>query len=455
MTSHTHHTKELAIARWNTEVVPLLPDDLEQQARALGAFHRCREFDSAASLLRGLLAYALVASSLAHLAAWGVLSGVADICAAAWLKRLRAAQPWLAWLLGALLASAPAGWLALPGKRRVKLIDATVVHPVGSTKLGWRLQLSYDLVAGRFTELALLDISQAEALGLMKLDPGDIAVTDAGFGRRMHLAACVEQGADHLTRVYLPTCPLHDLQGKPLDLVAQLARRGRVALELPALVIHQGQRYRVRVLAFPLPRDQEEQARRRLHSTARRKGRTASTTGLTLATWLVLVTTLDGESWPAAEVMQLYRARWQIELAFKRLKQLLGLQRLRCRSAESAIPLLTLSLLGWALSSDLAGELRPALQRAAAPGPSTLPGEWPEQEAVVSTWRVSQLSLEVLRGQVWGGWTAERLRECIPKLVRHLVTHPRQDGRVHQETVIRTRLTGQRLTPPRPQYDAE
>lgn len=455
MTSHTHHTKETTTDRWNSEVVPRLPADLELQARRLGAFQRRREFDCAASLLRGLLAYALVASSLAHLAAWGVLSAVADIGAAAWLRHLRAAYPWLAWLLADLLSGAPAGWLAAPGKRRVKLIDSTVVHPIGSTSLGWRLQLSYDLVAGRFCDLALLDISEGEALGLMQLEPGDIAVTDSGYGRRVHIAAAASAGADLVTRVYLLTCPLQDRQGKPLDLVSQLARRGRVSLELPALVEHEGQQFQVRVLATPLPADQAEVARRRLRRNAKRKGRTPSTTNLTLATWVVVVTTLEGEGWPAAEVMALYRARWQVEVAFKRLKQLLKLERLRCRSAESAQPLLTLYLIGWALSSDLVGEVRPALQQAAAPAPKTLPGQWPEQEAVVSTWRLCQLSLEVLRAQVWGSWTAERLKECIPKLVRHVVTHPRQDGRVHQETVIRTRLTGQRLTPPRPHYDAE
>ena len=453
--SHTHHTKESASYRWKTEVLPQLPSDLEQQAKLLGAFQRHREFASAASLLRGLLAYALVSSSLAHLAAWGVLSDVADICAAAWLRRLRAARPWLSWLLGVILAGAPAGWLAAPGRQRVKLIDATVVHPIGSTAQGWRLQLSYDLIAGHFSELVLLDIGQGEALGLMKLEPGDIAVVDSGYGRRVHLAAAVSQGADVVMRVYLPSCPLQDRQGKPLDLLPQLERRGRVALELPALVEHKGQQHQVRVLAVPLPPDQAAMARRRLQRTGKRKGRTPSNTSLTLATWVILVTTLSAAAWPAPEVVALYRARWQVEVAFKRLKQLLRVARLRCRSEESAKALLTLYLLGWALSSELVGELRPALQRAATAAPSTLPGQWPEQEAVVSTWRLCQLSLEVLRGQVWGSWTAERLRECIPKLVRHLVTHPRQDGRCHQETVIRARLTGQRLTPPRPQQDAE
>ena len=38
----------------------------------------------------------------------------------------------------------------------------------------------------------------------------------------------------------------------------------------------------------------------------------------------MLATTLPQEQWSAPEVVKLYRARWQIELVFKRLKQ--GLQ---------------------------------------------------------------------------------------------------------------------------------
>ena len=42
---------------------------------------------------------------------------------------------------------------------------------------------------------------------------------------------------------------------------------------------------------------------------------------LEAADYVLVLTTLP-ESYPAEEVMELYRARWQIEIAFKRLKSL-------------------------------------------------------------------------------------------------------------------------------------
>jgi len=47
----------------------------------------------------------------------------------------------------------------------------------------------------------------------------------------------------------------------------------------------------------------------------------------------MLVTSLDPKSWPASRVLDLYRRRWQAELAFKRLKSLLDLEQLRAFDA--------------------------------------------------------------------------------------------------------------------------
>lgn len=219
----------------------------------------------------------------------------------------------------------------------------------------------------------------------MQPEERDIAIVDAGYGRRHHRAQAVAQGADIGVRVYLPTCPIHDPQGKPLDVVKHLARRGRTPLELLGTIEHGTSRIRVRVIALPVPLDKVAGAQRRLRKTARRKGRTASSTGLRRAAW-----------------------------------------------------------------SERSQELRAALVTAATPAPAPLPGQWPEQEAVGSSWRVQQLCLEMWRQQVWGEWTAQRQNECLSRRVRQMVTHPRQRGRDHQETVVRTRFSGQRLTRARP-----
>jgi len=51
----------------------------------------------------------------------------------------------------------------------------------------------------------------------------------------------------------------------------------------------------------------------------------------------IIVATSLGDEVSAAEVMELYRARWQIEIAFKRLKSLFQYNDLSAKQSESAL----------------------------------------------------------------------------------------------------------------------
>ena len=51
---------------------------------------------------------------------------------------------------------------------------------------------------------------------------------------------------------------------------------------------------------------------------------------------VILVTSLDAKAFAAADIGALYRARWRIELAFKRLKSLIGLSAPPSEDPETA-----------------------------------------------------------------------------------------------------------------------
>jgi IS4 transposase len=153
-------------------------------------------------------------------------------------------------------------------------------------------------------------------------------VGDSGYGYRKQLAYARQKRADVVLRVCLATFPLEDQAGQPVDALGWVLRHHATLAEWSGWCRINGQRYRVRLLASKLPPDKVAAVRKRKQRKAKKAGRRITSQTLQVAAWLLLITTLHG-SWSASEVLRLYRARWQIELLFKRLKQLLHLADLR------------------------------------------------------------------------------------------------------------------------------
>lgn len=453
---------------WEREVEPRLPKELEVQAKHLGALQRKRGLSSAAQLLRALLAYALCAPSFRRVGVWAVLIGLADLSEHAWRKALRRASDWLAWLLAELLAVSPQSeWLAQRAVGRVLAIDGTHLKQVGGSGDDWRLHSAYDLRAGRLSEVTVTDEHSAESLAHYRLQAGDVVVADNGYGYRSSVATVAQQHADGVFRITPATFPLQDASGQAIEVQAWLKQAGEAVRSLACWCCYHGQAYAVRLVGLQLPAEAAEAARKRKIKKACKDGRSISEATLFFAGWLLLITTLPQEDWSAQDVLRLYRARWQIELFFKRLKQLLRLSLLRCVRADSVQASIRLLLVAWALHQEVAAELRASLLTAAqvlnggarvssAPWPEPLllqAPQAPEQaragipetaeaeaaEEVVSSWLLCDLCLETLRQQVRGQWSQARLSACVPRLRRFLLSHPRPRG--HQETALRRWLS--------------
>lgn len=410
---------------WTREVVPRLPTDLDHQARQHKAFVRARGLTCPSDLLRGLLAYVLEANSFRLLGIWAVLQGVADISDTAWRKHLRTANAWLLWLLGDLLATpvACAPDVALH-QRRICLVDATRLAQIGGTGDDWRAHLCFDLLAGRMAQVQVSDRHTAERMQHFDVQPGAIYVGDSGYGYRNNLVYVHAKQGDVVLRIHPTTFPLEDAEGQPFDAFAWLQGQHGTLAEWRGFCRYKGQRVAVRLVASKIPADKVAKAQARKQRAAKKRGRKLTAKTLLVAGWCLLISTLAACAWPATEIVRLYQARWQIELVFKRIKQLLRIAPLRGKCPTTVEPTIRAILVAWALEEQVATEVR-ALLPTGARSPTS----------PASSWLLAGLSVQTLRQQVRGTWTLARIHACSAHLVRFLVSSRRK--RRQQEAEIR------------------
>jgi hypothetical protein len=131
-------------------------------------------------------------------------------------------------------------------------------------------------------------------------------------------------GADVVVRLNTGAFPLTDEAGKALDLVKLVASLKVNQLgEWPVWFEHAGERHKLRLCVLRKSLAATRLAQRKAEESAREKGHQVRPETLRLAAFVLVLTSLPA-TWGTSLVLELYRARWQVELAFKRLKQLLA-----------------------------------------------------------------------------------------------------------------------------------
>lgn len=305
--------------------------DLSATARRYGAFERVRSVRSAEDLLRLALVYGTTPLSLRATAGWAAAQGLCTLSDVALLYRLQGCDSWLSALVSGLLTRAVGPLASSPAlDRRVRLIDGTVISGPGAQQGHWRLHADYDLGQRRFIGFDLSDRQGSESLERFLPEAGDLFVGDRYYAKADQLAHVVDHGADFLVRRGLTSCRLQHADGQALDTGEILmSLQGEQGLELPVLVPLPNkpgrEALKARLIFRHIGQDQLAEARRRVRRQAAKSGRKPSAKSLKAAEYVILMTSLPDQQLCADQALRIYRLRWQIELAFKRLKSLMGL----------------------------------------------------------------------------------------------------------------------------------
>lgn len=322
-------------------VASLLPAGWRELAREAGAMRRVRgAVTSPDTLLQLLLLHVATGLSLKQAVARARLQRLAAVTDVALLKRLRSAEGWLREMARRMfeasrfarsLPSAPAG-------RRLRAVDATTVEEPGATGTDWRVHYCISLPELHCDFYELTDVRGAETYKRVPISPGDIILGDRGYCHRDGVAHVLKHRGDVIVRLSSTTFPLLAAdRDEAFALLPHLRRlEGCRPGQWPVRFSGGGRIWDARLCAVRKSAAAAERAKKKAEQVARRKGKRLKADTLEFSEYVFVLTTLGNEVVGANEVLEAYRARWQIELAFKRLKSLLRLGHLPKRSDSSA-----------------------------------------------------------------------------------------------------------------------
>ena len=312
-----------------------VPSGWAEMARATGALRRARDFPDAESLLRVLLLHVANGYSLAETAVRARQLGV-NVSAVAIFKRLQASEEWLRWLAEQ-ERSQKRVRLESQG-RPVRVIDATTVSEPGSTGTDWRVHYAVNLTNLQCDFFELTDVKGGETLRRVPIHRGDVILGDRIYATPVGVAHVQNAKADIVVRLNRQSLPLFDLtQDKPLNVLGLFRQ----------LKVEQAQFWSTRIkrpgggwitgrlIAVKRSAAATRKARHRLERKASKAQKKVSQASYLAAQYFAVWTTLPA-TFSAEAVLELYRLRWQIELAFKRMKSILGLGHLPKKDPASA-----------------------------------------------------------------------------------------------------------------------
>ena len=160
---------------------------------------------------------------------------------------------------------------------------------------------------------------------------------DRGYAHREAIFYVLQGGGQVLVRTNLTNLPLVVEPGVPFPLLEHLQTLSGTELGDWEVQVPLGdQLISGRICALKKNKLATEKARRKATQESHKQGYRVRPETLEAAAYTFVFTTLKRDEFNPARVLEMYRGRWQVELAFKRLKSILGLGHLKKTDEEVA-----------------------------------------------------------------------------------------------------------------------
>lgn len=293
----------------------------------LGALKRKRNIKSANILIQIFLIHLADNCSLRETVARAKQANLANISDVALLKRLKKASGWFQWMSVEMikrkgLSVKPPEWLE---NYQVKSVDASVITEPGSTGTDWRLHYAMDLFSLKCTEFKITKPNIGESFKNYEVNKRDLFIGDRAYGRLKGLQHIKNNDGEFIARYKSKAFTIF-YNGKKFNLANAFKKLkyGEIKDWKVEGRTNSGLNMPIRICVIKKSKEQAELSIKKAKRAASKGQRKVSAETLELHRYIILLTSLS-EDISAKLILDLYRFRWQIEIAFKRLKSILGL----------------------------------------------------------------------------------------------------------------------------------
>ncbi|GAB6283766.1 MAG: IS4-like element IS421 family transposase [Ignavibacterium sp.] len=321
-------------------LMQFLPQGWEQKAKELGAVSRQRKILSPEILLRLLLIHLADGCSMRETVVRAKQANLADISDVAFLKRLKSSSEWMRWLSRNLVKSLQINnekpdWLS---QFNVRLVDASVITEPGSTGSDWRLHYSIELFGLNCDHFLITDPKVGESLCNFEINNGDLLIGDRGYGSIKGINHVIDNGGNFLVRIRNKAFKLFKSESDEFNLLENFRKLNYGEIGDYDLQYHYSSNKLAHVRLCVIKKSPEAAlySKQNAIREMKRKQRVITDETVELYDYFFVITSVGKNILSSEEILSLYRLRWQIELAFKRLKSILALGHLPKTDPESA-----------------------------------------------------------------------------------------------------------------------
>lgn len=322
-------------------LLSMMPSGWQELARETQALKGLRQDKDVSVCLRILLLHLACGYSLRETTVRARETQLADLSDVALLKRLRKSKNWLQALCCRLLEEQATLTRPVTGLS-LRLIDATVVQEPGPTGSTWRIHYSLrwpQLICDHFELTAAQGKGNGESLTHFPVQAGEHLLADRGYSNYASVQHVAAHGAVVTVRLNPQAVCLVDVAQKPFALrqkLRSLKKTNQAGCWPVALTGAAGQTPVVgRLCVLRKSQAAITKARATAIRSANRNGHELQPATLLYAEYVMVFTTAP-PSLTAQQILEIYRLRWQIELVFKRFKQLAQLGHLPKEDEESS-----------------------------------------------------------------------------------------------------------------------